>query len=78
MSILGSVEDMSEPQKVRIRWEVTTCYTADVPRCRVPAEVLKGLDYGVRVERLLDRIGDRGLSREVGDDGGVIVEIEQL
>jgi hypothetical protein len=63
---------------VRIRWETVTCHSADVPRRDVPATILGGLGYGVRVERFLDQITDRDLSYEAGDDGGTIVEIDEL
>jgi hypothetical protein len=64
---------------VRIRWETVAFHTADVPRQDVPAEILSGRRFrGDLVETFLGRVTARDLSREIGDDGGTIVEIEAL
>ena len=67
------------PELVRLRWETVTFYTADVPKQDVPPEILSGLRRrGDLVEAFLDRLIAGDLSREVGQDGGTILEIEKL
>ena len=67
------------PELVRVRWETVTFYTADVPRQDVPPEILSGLRHrGDLVEAFVDRLIAGDLSREVGQDGGTILEIEEL
>lgn len=67
------------PELVRLRWETVTFYTADVPARDVPPEILSGpRRRGDLVEAFLDRLLAGDLSREVGQDGGTILEIEEL
>jgi len=61
----------------RIRWEVVTCYVADIPRDRVPSGVLADREFAAgQYEQFLEGLRDHYLAREVGDDGGRIVEVE--
>jgi len=63
---------------VRIRWQVVTCYEADVPaKDARAAGVAEGPADG-KVERWLDGLRERHEAREVGEDGGTIVEVENL
>jgi hypothetical protein len=72
-------EAATASELVRLRWETVTFYTADVPKRDVPPEILSGLrQRGDLVESFLDRLIVGDLSREVGQDGGTILEIEKL